>query len=139
MEYILLICVLMAGVGMAISSAKNRSLIEGALLGGLLGCFGLIIVAVLPKQLPKPPPGMRAVLCPRCNAPQNILQDAVSFECWQCHTTAPTGVQKAIQRVKAKDPAKTKQVVCPGCEAKLMIKPTTKKYRCHHCDTVSPA
>jgi LSD1 subclass zinc finger protein len=50
----------------------------------LLGVLGLGIVLVQRPRLPKPPPGMRAVRCPRCNAVQNIPDSQPTFECWQC-------------------------------------------------------
>jgi hypothetical protein len=53
-------------------------------LGALLGVIGVIIVIVQRPNLPKPPPGMRAVQCPRCNAMQNIPDGQTTFECWQC-------------------------------------------------------
>jgi hypothetical protein len=37
--------------------------------------------AVLPR-------GMEAVMCPRCNAEQNIPAGAATFECWQCKYVA---------------------------------------------------
>lgn len=63
MELIFVYWLLCAGIGMAIASAKNRSLLEGFFLSFLCGIFGVIIEAVLPKQLPKPPAGLTAVAC----------------------------------------------------------------------------
>jgi hypothetical protein len=51
---------------------------------GVLGLIGIVIVGVLPKAAPKPPPGMRAVQCLRCNALQNVPDSQTTFECWQC-------------------------------------------------------
>ncbi|MGE2733789.1 hypothetical protein [Mycolicibacterium vaccae] len=138
---ILIFWALMGGVGMAIASAKNRSLIEGFVLGGLCGCFGVLIEACLPKQMPAAPRGMRAVSCPRCNAVQNIVVGAPSYECWQCHITVSTGVAPAPMPTMAhpKDPRKTLRIVCPCCAAALMVAPTAKKFRCVKCHTVSDA
>lgn len=144
MEFFLLLWVAMAVVGMLIADGKNRSKLEGALLGGLLGIIGVIIVACLPRGLPQAPLGMRAVTCPRCNAVQNIGFYATSLECWQCHTTTtvwapPPPAPAPVPTLKGRDPEKTRPVACPSCRARLMIKPTTKKYRCNKCDTVSDA
>ncbi len=75
-----LICGVIAGV---IGSAKNRSGLGWFVLGALFAP-SVLIVAVLPKLPPKPPPGMRSVQCPRCNAVQNIPHAQTTFECWQC-------------------------------------------------------
>jgi hypothetical protein len=82
-----LICGLIAAV---IASAKNRNAL-GWLALGVLFAPSVLIVAVLPKLPPGPPPGMQAVQCPRCNAVQNIPSDQPNFECWQCKlvTDAP--------------------------------------------------
>jgi hypothetical protein len=40
-----------AAVGSYVSDAKGRGLTEGAVLGGLLGLFGVLIVALLPNRL----------------------------------------------------------------------------------------
>ncbi|BBY08175.1 hypothetical protein [Mycobacterium noviomagense] len=77
----LLICGAIAAV---IGSAKNRSVLGSFLLGAFLGLIGVLIVAVVPKLPPEPPPGMRAVQCPRCNAVQNLPLGLSNFECWQC-------------------------------------------------------
>jgi hypothetical protein len=53
-------------------------------LGALLGIIGLIIVIVQRPGLPKAPPGMRAVKCPRCNTIQNIPEMEPEYVCWQC-------------------------------------------------------
>jgi hypothetical protein len=72
------------GITAGIGSAKNRSVGQSLALGLLLGIVGVFIVAVLPKEPPKPPPGMVVVQCPRCNAVQNIPHGQTTFECWQC-------------------------------------------------------
>ncbi len=77
----LFVCGLIAA---AIGSAKNRNVLGSFLLGALLGLLGIFIVGVLPKEAPKPPPGMRAVQCLRCNTVQNVPDDQTTFECWQC-------------------------------------------------------
>ena len=75
-----LICGVIAS---AIGSAKNRSTLGWFLLGALFAP-SVLIVAVLPKLPPKPPPGMRSDQCLRCNAVQNIPHAQTTFECWQC-------------------------------------------------------
>lgn len=81
-----LIC---AGVGAAITSSKNRGAGEGLVIGGLLGILGVIITLCLSKQLPAAPPGMLAVQCPRCNAVQNVPEGQPQYQCWQCHSLCP--------------------------------------------------
>lgn len=83
MEFVViwLIC---AAIGAAITSSKNRGAMTGFFLGLILGIIGVIIAIFLPKQAPLPPLGMRAIRCPRCNADQNIPVSATSCECWQC-------------------------------------------------------
>ena len=65
--WIIVFWALCGGIGCAINQAKNRSGVEGFLLGGLLGVIGVIIVLCLPKlpstEMPRawpsalPPPG----------------------------------------------------------------------------------
>ena len=86
--------------GMAIAKSKNRDAGEGLALGLILGIFGVLIAAVLPSKGAPPPPGLRAIRCPRCNADQNVPIEAVSVECWQCrlplnpHTPPPPPIRK---------------------------------------------
>jgi hypothetical protein len=53
------------------------------------------------QPLPKAPPGMRAVKCPRCNTVQNIPETRPEYECWQCKAahrlweTAPQSTPRA--------------------------------------------
>jgi hypothetical protein len=60
------------GLGAWVASAKHRSNIEGGVLGGLLGPFGVIIEALLPSQsAPAPPTAVTASpeltrKCPDC-------------------------------------------------------------------------
>jgi hypothetical protein len=71
-------------VGALIAEHKNQPKAVGFLLGFLLGFIGLAIVAMAKKELPKAPPGRWALLCPRCNAIQNINDEDEIFTCWQC-------------------------------------------------------
>lgn len=145
MEFVglLFLWVLMGGVAAIIAQYKNRSLLEGFVLGALCGCFGVIIEALLPRQLPKAPPGMWATKCPRCNAVQNVSLRATTFECWQCHITVRTGVAAPPSPIpvsskrRPTDPEKTRNISCPSCQAELWIKPSTEKFRCAKCHTVS--
>jgi hypothetical protein len=75
-----LVCGVVAAV---IGSAKNRNAFGWFALGALFAP-SVLIVAVLPKLPPKPPPGMQSFQCPRCNAVQNIPHGQTTFECWQC-------------------------------------------------------
>ncbi len=76
-----LIC---GGIAAIIGQKKNFNVAHSFLLGAVLGLIGVLIVAVQRPNLPKPPPGMRAQRCPRCNAVQNIPEGQPKFECWQC-------------------------------------------------------
>jgi hypothetical protein len=71
-------------VGALIAEHKNQPQAAGFLLGAVLGFIGLAIIAMFPRSLPKAPPGRWALMCPRCNAIQNIFDDDEVFMCWQC-------------------------------------------------------
>lgn len=129
MEVILLFWLLCAGLGMVIANAKNRSLAEGFFLSLLCGIFGVIIVALLPKQLPKAPAGLTAVICPRCSAAQNVPNPS-NYECWQCHLR----VAPPIQPIPTLPTGEKKAVTCPGCSTRLVLADYTKpKFRCAKC------
>lgn len=68
----------------AIGQKKNFLVAESFLWGALLGIIGLIVMIVRRPALPKPPPGMRAVKCPRCNAVGNTPDTQPEYVCWQC-------------------------------------------------------
>jgi hypothetical protein len=85
-----LIC---GGVAAIIGQKKNFNVAHSFLLGAVLGVIGVAIVAVQHANLPKPPPGLRAQQCPRCNAVQNVPEGQPTFECWQCKQVS--GVTKA--------------------------------------------
>jgi hypothetical protein len=68
----------------AIGQKKNFPVAESFLWGALLGIIGVIVVIVRRPALPKPPPGMRAVKCPRCNAVGNRPETQPKYVCWQC-------------------------------------------------------
>ncbi|WP_418002164.1 hypothetical protein ACNO8X_18370 [Mycobacterium sp. PDNC021] len=85
---ILLVIWLLCGIGSAvIAGSKNRSAFGWFVLGLLLGVFGLVIIAVLPRQAPLAPLGMRSATCLRCNAVQNVPSNDTTYECWQCKLT----------------------------------------------------
>lgn len=92
---LVLIVVLIAipfGLGFWASSlAKKKDRSPGGFfaLGFFLGVVGVIIAAVVAPGQPGPPPGMRAVVCPRCNARQNVEARQPNFECWQCKSVIP--------------------------------------------------
>jgi hypothetical protein len=77
-----LIC---AGICVAIAQKKNLDTGESFVLGALLGVIGIVIMLIRKPGLPKAPPGMRAVQCPRCNTVQNIPHDNTRYDCYECH------------------------------------------------------
>lgn len=80
-----IICWLAFGVvGALIAEAKSRPPIMGLALGVLLGIFGVVIIAALPRDMPKAPEGWYPLQCPRCNIIQNIQYGEDDFTCWQC-------------------------------------------------------
>lgn len=81
-----LACAVIAGV---ITERKNLGPWTGFLLGALLNVFGIVIAICLRRGLPKPPAGLVAVKCPRCNTVQNVPKQQTEFECWQCHLVEP--------------------------------------------------
>jgi uncharacterized membrane protein YeaQ/YmgE (transglycosylase-associated protein family) len=121
---LIVVCLIFGAIGAAITQRKNRSPWEGFMLGVLLNLIGVVIAAVLPKLLPKAPPGMSARKCPRCNAVQNVAVGQPDFECWQCHTVAPTGYP-------APPPA-------PGPPQALVVADTgeSRKVKCYQCEMV---
>ncbi len=97
-SFAVLVWIVCAGIGAAISNSKNRGAGEGLALGGLLGIIGLVIAVCLPRELPKAPPEMIALQCPRCNAVQNVSAGQPRYQCWQCHTTnASPGYEPAFE------------------------------------------
>ena len=60
-----------------------------------LGLIGIVIIILLPTELPKAPKGMIAVKCSRCNTVQNVTPSQATFECWQCKVTEP--MSKAVR------------------------------------------
>lgn len=129
-ELTIMFWVAMAVLGMVIANAKNRSLAEGFFLSLLCGCFGVLIVALLPKQLPKAPRGLTAVLCPRCSAAQNVPYPA-DYECWQCHHQ----VTPAVEPIPVKPTAKKVVTTCPHCQQRLKVSATStsKRFKCFKC------
>ncbi|MFC9355158.1 hypothetical protein ACFTZB_01045 [Rhodococcus sp. NPDC057014] len=79
------ICAILSSV---IAQKKNLNEKGYILLGLLLGPLGVLITALMPQATPPPPEGMSSVVCPRCNAAQNVDKAEPTFECWQCKTTS---------------------------------------------------
>ena len=133
MEIIFIYWLICAGLGMVIANAKNRSPWEGFFLSFLCGIFGVIITALLPKQLPKAPRGLTAVACPRCNAAQNV-PNPDHYECWQCHlVAAPPIAPIPLLPRKA-------SVTCPHCNARLKVAADSVKttFKCGECGGIGP-
>jgi len=81
---IIVICLILGAITAAIGQKKNLPVGQSFALGALLGIFGAIIVICQRPGLPKAPPGMRAVKCPRCNTIQNVPEAQPEYVCWQC-------------------------------------------------------
>jgi hypothetical protein len=74
-------------VAQAIARGTNRNQ-NAWFAAGVLFVGFVLVVALLPK-LPDPAPdGMTAEKCPRCNAEQNVPENAPSFTCWRCRYEA---------------------------------------------------
>jgi hypothetical protein len=67
-----------------IAQKKNRSASGYFLLGFFLGLIDILAAALVSDGQPAAPSGMRTVVCPRCNARQNISRSTTTFQCWQC-------------------------------------------------------
>jgi hypothetical protein len=63
-------------------------------LGFFFPVIGLLIAALISPGQSGPPPGMRAIVCPRCNARQNVDPQEPSYECWQSKTVSSLGGYK---------------------------------------------
>ncbi|MDJ0419708.1 hypothetical protein [Rhodococcus opacus] len=71
-------------IGAILADKKNLQTWAGLLLGFLLGPIGVLIIAVTRSNPDPAPKGMKSVVCPTCNARQNIAKDSWSYDCWQC-------------------------------------------------------
>lgn len=100
------------------------------LFGAMLFIVALPVAIFSKPGLPKAPPGMRAVKCPRCNAVQNIPETQPEYECWQCKAAHRLWEPQPVQST-ARSPAPQKRIPAPP-------KPQSKssKVRCHHCQHV---
>lgn len=72
-----------------IASKRHRSSGGFFILGFALPVIGIIVSLLVPPGNAPVPDGMRPVVCPRCNARQNVDADQSTFECWQCRTQVP--------------------------------------------------
>jgi hypothetical protein len=133
-----LIC---GGIAAAIGSAKNRGALAWFIYGALFAP-SVLIVAFLPKLPPKPPPGLRSVTCPRCNAVQNIPQGQTAFECWQCklvNDVAGAGyvAGASTPKVAAKATAATTEassiVRCHICQHTQREPLSASSFQCGNC------
>lgn len=80
---------LLGSLSAYIASKKNRSVAGFFLLGFFFPLIGLIVALIIGPGQPSAPTGMRAVVCPRCNARQNVDAAQGSYECWQCKLVTP--------------------------------------------------
>jgi hypothetical protein len=83
-ETLIVILLIFGAITAAIGQKKNLPVGQSFALGALLGIIGVVIVIVQRPGLPKAPPGMRAVKCPRCSTIQNIPETDPEYVCWQC-------------------------------------------------------
>jgi LSD1 subclass zinc finger protein len=107
-----------------IAQWKNRSAVEGFLLGLALGVFGAAIEALLPRGILNLGPGRYAVRCPVCNAVQNVADADNSYNCWQCHQ--PT----ILHTVDDGDAQGRHTVECPTCAKKMKVTRQGIRYTC---------
>jgi LSD1 subclass zinc finger protein len=148
-SFFIIVWLVCAGIGAAITNSKDRGAFEGLLLGGLLGILGLVVAACLSRGVPKAPPGMLALQCPRCRALQNVPAGQTSFQCWQCNTTNPllgfkTSPSEVPSTAAQSAPAATKK--CPDCAETILADAKVCKHcgfrfptgnvKCHKCQHV---
>lgn len=93
-----LICGLISA---AIAGRKNRNTGGFFALGFFLGLIGIVAAAIASPGSPATPPGLTAVICPRCNARQNVPTSEETYRCWQCALDGPL-VPAAGATVKVK-------------------------------------
>lgn len=91
MEIVIVIWVLCSVGSYLIGTSKGYDGFISALAGLVLGIFGILIMALVPKKVVSGavdvlPAGveMVTVTCKRCNAVQNI-PNGFAFKCWQCN------------------------------------------------------
>jgi hypothetical protein len=82
------------------------------------------------------PLGMQTVMCPRCNAQQNIPVGAPTFECWQCKYVAHQG-PSPLARWRGKPTAppavETINVKCHACQHVQAVPVNQARYVCEQC------
>ena len=126
-------CLIFGCITAAIAQKRNLGSVGGwFLFGALLFIVALPMVIFSKRGLPKAPPGMRAVKCPRCNAVQNIPETQPEYECWQC---------KAAHCLWETPPQSTPLAPMPTplephAPQKLTPHGKSTKVRCHHCQHV---
>lgn len=140
MEFLILVLfwgLVWGAVSALIGHQKNLSTGGSFCWGFFLGIIGLIVVIARKPGLPPAPPGWRAMRCPRCNAVQNVLNEAITFECWQCHLTTPLPGRGQPEVPRTPEPsAGPLTVLCLHCGAKLKMKSGAKRFRCAKCEKV---
>ncbi len=78
----------------SLARKKDRSAVGFFALGFVFPVIGLLVAALISPGQPGPPPGMRAIVCPRCNARQNADPQKPTFQCWQCKAVNSLGGYK---------------------------------------------
>ncbi|MDV8008633.1 hypothetical protein [Rhodococcus sp. IEGM 1318] len=76
-------------IAAVIASWKDRSQGGFFVLGFLFGPIGILVAVLAASGTPPAPKGTRAVVCPRCNAQQNVPTSQFQYECWQCKLVSP--------------------------------------------------
>ncbi len=133
---IIVFCLIFGAITAAIGQKKNLPVAESFLLGALLGIIGLIIMIFRRPGLPKAPPGMRAVKCPRCNTVQNIPKTQPEYECWQCKAAHHLRGTAPQSTPNAQDPQqKSTNVRCNKCQRVQAVPQSQSRFVCEQCGT----
>lgn len=131
MTTLIVLWLIMGGVAAAIGAAKQRSVGSSFLWGALLGVLGVIVVLCLPGGLPKAPPNMHALKCPRCNAIQNVPAGQRVYECWQCHGPQERWASPELPALPAM--VATRRMRCHLCKHVQDVPATQSGFVCDGC------
>ena len=84
------------------------------------------------------PLGMQTVMCPRCNAEQNIPAGTPTFECWQCKYKyvahqSPGPLERRRGKPTAPPALETINAKCHACQHVQAVPVSQAKYVCEQC------